>query len=213
MTKKQYLNNFHSTELADKIKKLYSCELITHDQYMNMNPRKSLIYQYFTIDTFYYLDMIFDNEDYDYYDIGCGDNFFKKIYSDKFNVIGIDTNDDADLHCTFEEFLSKNRNKVDRAFAINSLHFVPFERIKDRIIEYISMFKKDGKGLITFNIGMMNRLNKVHQTKYVFVEAMQSLKNDLKDKVDFFFVEISDEGANGIDGTTKICFKVLEEIE
>ena len=121
MTKKQYLDNSHSTELADKIKKLYGCELITHDQYLNMNPRKSLLYPYFIIDIFYYLDMIFDGADYDYYDIGCGDNLFKKIYGDDFNVIGIDCSDDADLHCTFEEFLAKNRNKVDRAFAINSL--------------------------------------------------------------------------------------------
>lgn len=101
--------------------------------------------------SFYFVNLVAENNDKPIYDIGCGGNYFKKYYP---NIIGIDQpgNISADEVGTFnEEYAKQNINRFDNAIAICSLHFVPFTEMNKQFRLFVDTIKTNGIGLFTIN--------------------------------------------------------------
>jgi len=101
--------------------------------------------------SFYFVNLIAKDNDKPIYDIGCGGNYFKKYYN---NIIGIDQPGSihADEIGKFDEdYAIENRDRFDSAFAICSLHFVPFTDINKQFRLFVDTIKKGGRGLFTIN--------------------------------------------------------------
>ena len=101
--------------------------------------------------SFYFVNLIAENNDKPIYDIGCGGNYFKKYYP---NIIGIDQpgNPNADRVGVFNEDYAKlNVNSFDNAIAICSLHFVSFPKINEQFRLFVDTIKPGGRGLFTIN--------------------------------------------------------------
>jgi hypothetical protein len=151
---------FVNTALYNQIKlHLPSCVEIWTSSGMPGNrstPREHLLNSYFTFNTFYYLESLFDNKGI-VYDLGCGGNLFKPFAN---NLIGIDSfHSNADIDDMVDtDFVKGHQEYFKRVFAINSLHFVSLIKFKLTIENFYSMLKVGGKGFITFALANMVEL-------------------------------------------------------
>jgi len=103
-----------------------------------------------SLSSFYFVNYIVENtKTYPIIDVGCGMNLFKNIYP----IIGLDPVDTrADIKGIFNiDFVKKYRENFYSAIAINSLHFIPIWKIKNRIKLFSNIIKKDGLGYFTMN--------------------------------------------------------------
>ena len=102
---------------------------------------------------FVYLQLLLEKNPTNIADIGCGLNFVKKYIP---GVIGFDSTPEADYQEFFDDkFIDKHRHEFDCAFAVNSVHFIPLEKFKDRIIKFSKIVKPGGRGFLTFNLARM----------------------------------------------------------
>jgi hypothetical protein len=99
---------------------------------------------------FVYLQLLLEKNPSKIADVGCGINYVKKYIP---GVVGFDKNSKADYQEFFDdEFIDKHRHEFDCAFAVNSVHFIPLEKFKDRIIEFSKIIKPGGRGYLAFNM-------------------------------------------------------------
>lgn len=110
----------------------------------------------FNFTIFYYIEKIMEHHPITVLDIGCGHNYFQKIYS---NIVGLSPEEfdvEADIRVPFDNnFSSNNVEKYSSAMAICSLHFVPITKFSERLLSLSRVIKPGGRGLITFNICQM----------------------------------------------------------
>ena len=112
----------------------------------------------FSAVSFYYLQYLTANYQGDIYDIGCGWNIFKKYLP---NIIGVDKFYNCktwkpDIDMWFDEsFCQKFHNQLDRIMSINSLHFIPFDQLRKRVIDFFSLLAPNGIGYLSLNLMRM----------------------------------------------------------
>lgn len=159
---KKYEEYFKTTDLYQILSKDY--DVVSFDDDVNiingLTTRSILSLSIFDAASFYYLQYLMDLNPSKIYDIGCWSNLFKKYIP---NLIGIDVlaarnyNDsNADLYLKINNsFYEENFEKMEAAFAINSLHFYPIKKIRERVIQFSSLISKGGRGFITFNAAIM----------------------------------------------------------
>lgn len=116
----------------------------------------------YSLTPFYYLNFLLEKKPTTIYDLGCGDNLFKKYIP---NIIGIEPDDsceDVDIIDKIDQsFIDSHQNYFDSVFSITALHFYPNISIRKIVTDFISMVKPEGRGFISFNIGhILNNIDK-----------------------------------------------------
>ena len=114
---------------------------------------------------FYYLGYLLDAEPNKIYDLGCGVNIFKKYIP---NVIGIgaeNPNEDlfyADTHDHVDgDFISGHKDFFESVFSINALHFITYQDLRQRVLDFHSMIRPGGRGWLSLNFARLgDRPNK-----------------------------------------------------
>ena len=106
--------------------------------------------------SFYYINMLLENNPTEIYDMGCGWNIFKKYIP---NIIGIGAEDPSgpwffgDIHdFVDDDYVAGHQNFFEAVFAICSIHFFPLREIRQRVLDFASMVKPDGKGYLAINL-------------------------------------------------------------
>ncbi len=152
---------FTQTELYHDIKSKLpvSCKEIWTSSGMPGNkttPRENQFNSYFNFNTFYYLYSLFQDS-HTIYDLGCGANLFKPFAH---KLIGIDCfHIQADIDDMIDDdFVKGHQEYFYKAFAINSLHFIPLTKLQTTIENFYSMIKVGGQGFITFTLANMVEL-------------------------------------------------------
>lgn len=184
-------------------------------------PRELFQGQYNRISyiSFYYLEYLQVNNPSKIADIGCGNNWFKNYIP---NIIGYDNfHHKADYKESFDEqFISNHYEEFEAAFAINSLHFIPINQLKDLLIKFQSILKPGGRGYIALNTQRMLEATsldlafktigffKNHREHYNLKKLQEYLYVQLKDIpfkiIVLEFVNIYDEW---MDGNLRIVFE------
>ena len=167
----QDVNPYNEEEFKKQFTKssLYLCLLNDFDKllwnyntdpYNSGTPRqhlgdKNLQKTRFSVAIFYYLNFLIEKNPKEIYDLGCGWNIFKKYIP---AVIGVGAEPPgredffADIHdFVDDDYIKGHQNYFESVFSICALHFVPMSDIRKRILDFASMVKPSGRGLITFN--------------------------------------------------------------
>ena len=221
--KKNFLSSFNDSWYFEKLKKF------NHEGYTKtlktFVPRDT--FDLYDKEIYYYLDFIFQKNPEIIYDIGCGNNFFKKLFEEKVKIIGINpdfngfTNENADLKISFEDFTKIYINKIKFAFAINSLHFINPLLFKKRLLHFISIFSTGGRGFITFNIQRLHEKRKLYHCENpndvaVYIEKiLNNLEKELHNKIKFILLENTSSKSNyddPINGNIRIIFDIINEL-
>jgi len=154
------LRNF--PDLDEKIKKHY--DLLFHtaaDQDITLRTPRHLLEAGTKIgfrDIFYYICWLYDNDPQSVIDVGCGENLFKDWFP---NITGFDPNKSvftrADYIDIFDKDFSKaHKEQFDCGMALNSLHFIRWDKIADQIELAMNIIKTDGRFLFTFNFDQID---------------------------------------------------------
>jgi len=122
----------------------------------------------YSLTPFYYLNFLLEKNPTTIYDLGCGDNSFKKYIP---NIIGIDPDNSlenragipyVDIVDTIDQsFIDSHQNYFESVFSITALHFYPNIDMKKIVNDFISMVKPGGRGYISLNVGhILNNIDK-----------------------------------------------------
>jgi hypothetical protein len=111
----------------------------------------------FSMGIFYYLSFLTEKNPKNIYDIGCGWNIYKKYIP---SIIGIGAEDGEGFFGDIQDrvdddFIKEHQNYFESAFSICALHFCPMSDIRKRVLDFASMIKPSGRGLVTFNAARM----------------------------------------------------------
>lgn len=190
-----------------------------------LTPRQHTSTSIFSLVPFYYLQFILDNNPNVIYDIGCGWNIFKRYIP---IIIGLEVPDKspnylkyADIHdellFEFSDYVEKYYGKYENAIAINSLHFCPISKIRQRIIDFSNLIQRGGMGFITFNIKRMlecedlfTNTEKVNLFNFSELETwIRHELNDLPFEIKVFeFLPLNDRTIDEwLNGNLRIVFK------
>jgi hypothetical protein len=164
-------------------------ELVPNNDIKKITPR----YQFehgFKIgfrDIFYYIDRLYDKNPSSVIDVGCGECVWKKWFP---NIIGFDPTpsvySDYDFIDYFDQdFCQGHKENWDCGMALNSIHFVPWTSISDRIDMAMSLIKDGGRFLFTFNFQMLDE----HTEGSVFPK-----NSSIMEKINFMDNAISSTG-------------------
>lgn len=189
------------------------------EQYVTPREQQILRDNFIALPSFYYIDYIRKNSTGVILDIGCGGNFFSYFFDD---LVGMDHRLDKlktiKYVCGFDELSSKLiQNKVDNAIAICSLHFIPLDQIKQRILSFASIIKPRGYGYLGINLARL--LDNTEPNK-LYPEGLDFLKSNPKMALDYVKKEIASLDLNiiateyiedivdeFIDGNIRILFR------
>jgi hypothetical protein len=135
-------------------------------------------------DIYYYIDFLYDNGPSTIIDVGCGECIWKKWYP---NIIGFDPKPSkysaADFIDYFDEEFSKNHTKHwDCGMALNSIHFIPWDKVPDQINAAMNMV--NDRFLFTFNFAM------IHQTPSSDRMVVIKLFDDIIKSLDYNIILI-----------------------
>ena len=130
-------------------------EFIPATQYNKITPRFKLEsgLKFGFRDIFYYIDQLYDNNPQSIIDVGCGECIWKRWFP---NIIGFDPTPSSYANHDFidyfdEEFSSGHKDNYDSGMALNSIHFVSWDKIGKQIDLAMNMIKPNGRFLFTFN--------------------------------------------------------------
>ena len=111
---------------------------------------------WFSVTPFYYLNFLLEKNPTTIYDLGCGDNMFKKYIP---NIIGIEPNEACEnvdiIDQVDQTFIDSHQNYFESVFSICALHFHPFTELRKVVDDFISMVKIGGRGFIALNAVQM----------------------------------------------------------
>lgn len=158
----QHAEQFRRTEVYQQLQEQYPYLLFEyrdrfvpfHSDYEGLSHRvgdlrRGIMYY----SGFVYLQLLLETNPTTIADIGCGANFYKQYYP---NIIGFDATPEADSPEMFKPvFVDKHLNEFDCAFSICSLHFIPLQKLTERIVEFSKIIKPGGRGFISFNLQRM----------------------------------------------------------
>ena len=153
----EFRTQFAPTDIYKQITAL--ADEIRRDKHVPINykltPRRELWIRTASVNPFYYLHYIFENNPNCVYDIGCGMNWFKLFYP-TIHGIGEETiesgNFYGDEHGNFDtQWARAHENQLEGLFAINSLHFIRLGFLKQRVEQVISCLRKGARAYLTFS--------------------------------------------------------------
>jgi hypothetical protein len=168
----------------------------------------------FSMAPFYYIQYLLDKNPQEIYDLGCGLNIFKRYIP---NIVGVspETIESGyyfgDIHDFIDDDYIKNHaNYFESVFAINSLHFYPIEMIRQRVLDFASMIKTNGRGFITLNLA---RMVDASESRAVFYQNNfdfdKFVRNELKDMpLSFLVFDVDLAVLNaGMDGNVRLVIE------
>ena len=194
--KDEFLEKFSKTKVYQTLVKDYSY-LFSDFNDINFkmeepphrdNLERSSIFLY---SMFFYLNFLLEINPKLIADIGCGNNKLKKYVP---QIIGYDTTLEADIKELFNlEFIEKNYQKFDCAFAINSVHFISLIDFSNRVNDFGKLIKPGGRGFLAFNLQRMIERTKPHEFAKLFdlskpvsyYEYRNYIINELQDKIKY----------------------------
>ena len=158
----------------------------------------------YSLTSFYYLNFLLEKNPTTIYDLGCGDNLFKKYIP---NLIGIEPDtscENADIIDTIDQsFIDSHQNYFESVFSITALHFYPNIDMKKIVNDFISMVKPGGRGYISLNVGhIMNNIDK-H-------DILTADPNASSEKLQHYFRAM--QGNWRADRTTEVVERVTREL-
>lgn len=108
---------------------------------------------------FYYLEFLTKHNPKQILDIGCGANYFKHYIP---TVVGVaaESPDNyfyrGDVHGEFNaDWVQNNQSKIDSFFSICSLHFVPLNNLRQRVLDAASTLAPNGRAYLAMNVSRM----------------------------------------------------------
>ena len=168
--KEEFRSQFEKTETYSLLSKDYNTLLFEknfppwfHASHVGQTPRLMYIKHItsvFSVVPFYYINFLFqENNPKNVYDLGCGQNLFKKYIP---NLIGIGAEDPADPYYSADihdfvddQFVARHQNYFDAVFSINALHFVALDDLRKVVLDFASMIRSTGKGFLALNLQRM----------------------------------------------------------
>jgi len=217
----EFKKSFENSTIAQRIKTDFD-ELVWNKFYevrTVASPRQSALRldnapSRFSMSPFYYIQYLLNRNPEVIYDLGCGLNIFKKYIP---NIVGVspETIESGyyfgDIHdFVDDDYIKNHTNYFESVFAINSLHFFPIEKIRQRINDFASMIKSNGRGFITFNL---DRMLEASEQRAVFCKNNFNLdkfvRNELKDMPFTFLVFDVDLAVlnAGMDGNVRLVIE------
>ena len=170
-------------------------------------PRESLaISGSLPMESFYFVDYVCSRSRV-VYDIGCGSNIFKVCNK---NIVGVDPNhSNADITDKFnDEYAANHANDFPGAVAINSLHYVPFEKLGKVLEQFVGMIVPGGFGYIAFNfqrIADFSDISREDNPAYS-IKVDQLIENMAVDVL-HYENKIVQQPDEHIDGNIKLLFR------
>jgi hypothetical protein len=213
---------FEKTSLYKKISNDYN--VISFDScpdfYKHYTYRSVLSLSIFDASPLYYLQYLIDSNSLKIHDIGCASNIFKKYIP---NIIGVDVPDakyefkdhNADIYVEIDNFFyEKYFEKIESAFSINSLHFYPISKIRDRVLQFSSLITKGGIGFISLNIARMVESElRLPSSKTFSPKKIKEIENfirrqlfNLPFKIEVFECLLDKQFDSSLNGNVRIVF-------
>jgi hypothetical protein len=149
----------------------------------------------FPVSIFYYLEMLLETKATRIYDIGCGQNMFKRLADDR--IYGIDPGQDPfvdpkgidEIGSFNKDFVMKHKDSMEAAMAINSLHFVRYDQLQKQLQDFVSCLAIGGRGLVCLNAARFSDDIQGLQLEEHVRQSIQALVG-----VDFKVVDIDIQG-------------------
>ena len=135
-----------------------------------ITPRQHTATRYSTRIPFHLIDSLGIGQE-NTVDIGCGANWFAKIYP---NVFGVDPHGIEKDELLTPDWWVNNWNKWPHAFAINSMHFFTQSQIIPQLEKVVGILKPDGTALVTLN---RQRIKDCTDTDYNEKNLLTDLEN------------------------------------
>lgn len=207
--------DFDSLSYLEKIKEKNDSALTERDEQAKIKDW----------DIYYYLNYIFSlKPDEEVFDFGSGNNFFKSLFKDHYKIITLEPyRSNPDIQCCFEEFYTKNKCKIKYGYAITSLHFMPINLLLHSFTRFVSLFKKNGRGFISWNVKRFiyctpktdlirlfgtDNINQEnwHITHNYIIKQLNIIEKVFKNHVKFVLIEFDPICFTTLNGNIKIIF-------
>lgn len=111
-------------------------------------------------DILYYISWLYDNNPTTVIDVGCGEFIFKNWFPKLIGLSPINYDDpyhEPDIIGYFnEEFSKAHTEQYDCAMAINSVHYVTWDKLENLINLAMNIIKLGGRFLFTMNLKMVS---------------------------------------------------------
>jgi hypothetical protein len=112
-------------------------------------------------DIFYYIDLLYENSPTNVIDVGCGECIWKKWFP---GIVGFDPTTNEFSQQDFidyfdQDFSSGHKDNWDNGMALNSIHFISWNQIENRICQAMNIVKH--RFLFTFNFNVMQDVPKM----------------------------------------------------
>jgi hypothetical protein len=171
-------------------------------------PRHQFWFKIATMQSCYYIDLLYENNPSRIYDIGCGINWHKQFYP---NIYGIAGGGDGgeyfgDERGRWGEGLESKLTNIEAMFAINALHFRSVHKIRTLIEEVISTLAINGRAYLSFNSRQIRR----HTNKKITtIEVIKYLRYDLAkiESVRWLVVDMDSSYESPMNGNISLVFE------
>lgn len=205
---------FKQTKLYGQISQEYDHIIFNsfnHGILKKFTPRQILAggCKLFSAIPFYFIEMLKEKNPKNIYDLGCGWNIFKKYYPE---IIGIGEEEEnffGDIHGVVnDEFVKNHYNYFESVFSINALHFISIEDFQEKVFDFYSMIKPNGRGWLSMNLQRLidnTKNNNFHGFKLNDYDAYIREKL-IKLDLNYYAIDINflNEVDDGIDGNIRI---------
>lgn len=165
---KYWEQTFPTTKIYELVKQ--ETDILVYEKFFNewntkyhpqvITPRYKLYARIWSAALFYYVQHLLDVNPKTIVDIGSGEGLLKKFIP---NLVNIDETPYKDVDKVLrvdDTWLLENKNTYDCMIAINSMHFIPLENIRERVINLINIATQ--RGFITFNVRQLLNQSKKH---------------------------------------------------
>lgn len=163
-------------EIYKEVRKEY--DILADTLPPNKVPRLIQDQKIFYKDIVYYINLLYENNPKSVADIGAGINLWSKWFD---NIIAFEPkptqwakNIDS-IEQYDEDFVKKYIGAFDCAMAINSLHFIHYDKLKERIEE--AMLLVNDRFLFTFNLKV---IAEEADEEYDYIEHMKKIMDIVK---------------------------------
>lgn len=162
-----YHKGINFTNFPDLDKKIIKYYDILVDTYYDESELYKILTPRFKIegglkigirDIFYYIDLLYSNSPKKVIDIGCGECMWKNWFP---NIIGFDVTTSSFSQADFvdffdEDFVKNHYESFDAGLALNSIHFVSWEKINEQLNLAMQLLKPTGRLLFTINFAQLD---------------------------------------------------------
>jgi hypothetical protein len=220
----EFKERFSSTPLYQQLIKEYQLLIWSYATPFNHTVRKMYGLSSFSVAPFYYLEKLTEKNPKEIYDLGCGWNIFKKYIP---NIIGVGPSDDpmsdpdhVDIFGKVDTlYVQEHCDFFESIFSINALHYIPLDKLRYLLYDFLSMIKPGGRGFLTLNIARLKErasekfLIDTFGTKTPSIDALEEYvrKTISTLKCNFLIVDIDfSQVDNFLDGNIRLVIEKKE---